>query len=54
MSREFTVRWQGDLAGTPEQVWDAITARGAGWIWPITYEPRLGGAEKGLGGGAAR
>ena len=51
MSREFTVRWDGDLAGTPEQVWDAITARAAGWIWPITYEPRLGGAEKGLGGG---
>ncbi len=30
MSREFTVRWEGDLPGTPEQVWDAITARGAG------------------------
>jgi hypothetical protein len=29
MSREFTVRWEGDLRGTPEQVWDAITARGA-------------------------
>jgi uncharacterized protein YndB with AHSA1/START domain len=52
MSREFTVRWEGDLAGPPERVWDAITARGAGWIWPITYEPRLGGAEKGLGGEA--
>ena len=54
MSREFAVRWEGDLAGTPEQVWDAFTARTTGWIWKIAYEPRVGGAERGLTAAAAR
>jgi hypothetical protein len=45
---EFEVRWDGELAGTPEQVWDAITARTAGWLWHIDYEPRVGGRESGL------
>jgi uncharacterized protein YndB with AHSA1/START domain len=50
---EFEVRWEGVLPGDPQQVWDAITARAAGWIWEIEYEPRVGGAERGLtsGGG---
>jgi hypothetical protein len=53
MDNRFTVRWQGDLAGRPEQVWDAITAGGVGWLWPIAYEPRVGGRSKDIeeGGG---
>lgn len=53
MQDEFEVRWEGALPGTPEQVWDAITVHGIGWIWDIDYEPRVGGAERGLtpGGG---
>ena len=50
---EFEVRWDGELAGTPDQVWDAVTAHTAGWLWHIDYEPRAGGRETGLneGGG---
>jgi uncharacterized protein YndB with AHSA1/START domain len=50
---EFEVRWEGLLPGDPKQVWDAFTVHAAGWIWEIAYEPRLGGAERGLtsGGG---
>ena len=53
MHEDFEVRWEGVLPGTPEQVWDALTVHGIGWIWDITYEPRVGGAERGLtsGGG---
>jgi hypothetical protein len=50
MPKEFEVRWSGDLPGTPAQIWDAITVHSAGWLWPIEYEPRAGGAEKGLTG----
>ncbi|MFI5611435.1 SRPBCC domain-containing protein [Amycolatopsis sp. NPDC051903] len=48
MGREIEVTWDGVLAGSPEQVWDAFTNRTGGWLWPITYEPRRGGAERGL------
>jgi hypothetical protein len=48
MFEEFEVRWEGVLPGDPEQVWDAITVHAAGWIWEIEYEPRVGGAERGL------
>ena len=53
MYQDFEVRWEGVLPGDPRQVWDAITVHAAGWIWDIAYEPRLGGAERGLtsGGG---
>jgi hypothetical protein len=50
MSKAFEVRWTGDLPGTPAQVWDAITVHTGGWLWPISYEPRVGGAETGLNG----
>jgi len=50
MGRAFEVRWSGELPGTPSEVWDAITARTGGWLWPISYEPREGGAETGLNG----
>ncbi|MFE0145755.1 SRPBCC domain-containing protein [Nonomuraea sp. NPDC059007] len=48
MSRAIEVRWQGELEGTPEQVWEAITVRADGWLWKIVYEPRVGGSETGL------
>ncbi|GAB3881537.1 SRPBCC domain-containing protein [Kibdelosporangium lantanae] len=48
MPEQFEVHWEGDLAGTPAQVWDAFTVHTAGWYWKISYEPRVGGAETGL------
>jgi len=50
MHRPFTVEWEGVLTGTPEQVWSAVTEHAAAWIWDIDYEPRVGGAERGLTG----
>ena len=46
--RPMTTTWEHVLPGTPEQVWDAVTVHSDGWLWPTSYEPRLGGAEKGL------
>jgi uncharacterized protein YndB with AHSA1/START domain len=53
MTKQFEVQWQGELPGTPQDVWDAFTKRAAGWLWNIDYEPRVGGAERGVtsGGG---
>jgi hypothetical protein len=53
MSKEFEVRWEGVLPADPRQAWDAITRHTGGWLWEIDYEPRVGGAERGLtsGGG---
>ena len=48
MRKEFEVTWEGELCVPPETVWDAVTARSAGWLWEISYEPRVGGAERGL------
>jgi hypothetical protein len=48
MYKHFEVGHEGILAASPEQVWDAITERASGWIWPIAYEPRVGGAVTGL------
>ncbi len=36
--REFAVEQ------SPEQVWAAVTTGTAGWLWPMEYEPREGGA----------
>lgn len=43
----------GVLPASPQHVWDAFTVHTAGWYWEIAYEPRVGGAERGLtpGGG---
>lgn len=46
--QETEVRWDDVLDGTPAQVWDALTVHVSGWLWPITYEPRVGGSERGL------
>jgi hypothetical protein len=48
MAKEFEVRWEGELPGSPREVWDAITVHTAGWLWQIDYEPWLGGSERGL------
>jgi hypothetical protein len=47
-TKTWEVRWEGDLPGTPQQIWDAFTKHTAAYLWPITYEPRVGGAERGL------
>jgi hypothetical protein len=53
MFREFEVRWEGELPASPQAVWDAITVHAGGYLWPIEYEPGVGGRERGLsvGGG---
>lgn len=51
MSKAFEVRWDGEIAGTPQQVWDAITLHADGWLWKTEYEPRVGGTVSGLGEG---
>lgn len=51
MGAKFEVGFTGVLRGTPEQVWDAITVNTGGWLWPIAYEPRVGGkADDGMDG----
>ncbi|MGH3376029.1 MAG: SRPBCC family protein [Actinoallomurus sp.] len=51
MAEKFVVTWEGLLPAAPDVVWDAFTRRAAGWLWEIAYEPRVGGAERGLTGG---
>ncbi len=50
MGTQFEVTWTDEVAAPPEAVWDAITRHSDGWLWPISYEPRVGGAEVGLSG----
>ncbi|MPZ95886.1 MAG: SRPBCC domain-containing protein [Propionibacteriales bacterium] len=51
MTKEFEVRWEGELPATPQEVWDAFTLHTAGWIWETEYEPWVGGAARGMGDG---
>jgi hypothetical protein len=53
MAKQFEVQWEGELSASPQDVWDAFTVHTDGWLWKIEYEPRVGGAERGLtsGGG---
>ncbi|MER6670236.1 SRPBCC domain-containing protein [Amycolatopsis japonica] len=48
MSKESEVRFEGFMPTTPADTWAAITTASGGWLWPIQYEPRDGGAESGL------
>ena len=48
MYKQMETRWEGELAGRPQQIWDGFTHHAAAWIWEIAYEPRVGGAERGL------
>src|SRR3954453_9488382 len=44
MSKEFEIVREFEVEAGPEQVWEAITTSTAGWLWPMEYEPREGGA----------
>jgi hypothetical protein len=48
MYRNWEVRWSGELPGTPQQIFDGFTRNNASYMWPVAYEPRVGGAERGL------
>jgi len=50
MGKQFEVTWTDEVGAPPEAVWDAVTRHSDGWLWPIAYEPRVGGAETGLSG----
>lgn len=50
MATESDIRYDALLPATPEAAWEAITAGGAGWLWPMTVEPRVGGRLEGLSG----
>ncbi|WP_125609647.1 SRPBCC domain-containing protein [Specibacter cremeus] len=43
MAKEFRIVAETEVDGTPEQVFDAVTRRNAGWLWPMEIEPRRGG-----------
>jgi hypothetical protein len=53
MNKLWEVTWEGELPAAPQAVWDTITKHADGYLWPIEYEPWVGGAERGLteGGG---
>jgi uncharacterized protein YndB with AHSA1/START domain len=44
MAKEFEIRREIEVEATPEQVWEAITTGTGGWLWPMEYEARVGGA----------
>ncbi|MDJ0341905.1 SRPBCC domain-containing protein [Streptomyces sp. H10-C2] len=44
MPKQFEIIREFEVQATPEQVWEAITTGTAGWLWPLEYEPREGGA----------
>jgi uncharacterized protein YndB with AHSA1/START domain len=44
MAREFEIVREHDIDAPAEEVWDAITDGNGGWLWPMEYEPRVGGA----------
>jgi hypothetical protein len=48
MFKTMETRWEGELPGHPQQVWDGFTKHASAWLWPIAYEPRVGGSERGL------
>jgi hypothetical protein len=48
MYEQMETRWEGELPGDPQQVWDGFTKHAGAYLWPISYEPRVGGTERGL------
>ncbi|MFG2311664.1 SRPBCC domain-containing protein [Streptomyces sp. NPDC048566] len=44
MSQEFEIVREYEVAVAPRQVWEAVTDGSGGWLWPMEYEPREGGA----------
>jgi hypothetical protein len=49
MGKEFEIVREYEVAATPEQVWDAVTTGTGGWLWPMEFEPRVGGTAAGIG-----
>lgn len=44
MSKEFEIVREFEVDASPEEVWEAITSGTGGWLWPLEYEPKKGGA----------
>ncbi|GIG23209.1 hypothetical protein Cch01nite_39330 [Cellulomonas chitinilytica] len=44
MAREFEIVREIDVDADPQAVWDAVTTANAAWLWPMDFEPRVGGA----------
>lgn len=44
MAKSFEIVREVPMPATPADIWDAITTGTAGWLWPMEYEPRQGGA----------
>jgi hypothetical protein len=44
MAKEFEIAREGEQPTTPEEYWDAITTGTGAWLWPMEFEPRVGGA----------
>ncbi|MFE1289058.1 SRPBCC domain-containing protein [Streptomyces sp. NPDC058751] len=44
MPEEFEVAREYEVGVPPGVVWDAITSGSGGWLWPMDFEPREGGA----------
>jgi hypothetical protein len=44
MTKEFEIAREGELPVLPEHVWEGFTTGTAGWLWPMDFEPRVGGA----------
>ncbi|MEV1021677.1 SRPBCC domain-containing protein [Streptomyces sp. NPDC050264] len=42
--KEFEISRLFEVGAGPEQVWDAVTSGTGGWLWPMKYEPKQGGA----------
>lgn len=44
MPKEFEIVQEFEVDASPQEVWEAITSGTGGWLWPMEYEPREGGA----------
>ncbi|MFE0177861.1 SRPBCC domain-containing protein [Streptomyces sp. NPDC059002] len=42
--KEFEIAREFEVDASPAEVWDALTTGAAGWLRPLRYEPREGGA----------
>ncbi|MFH8796269.1 SRPBCC domain-containing protein [Streptomyces sp. NPDC017941] len=41
--REFEIVREFEVDSPPRDVWEAFTTGTGGWLWPMVYEPRVGG-----------
>jgi len=44
MAEPFEIVREFEVEVSPQEVWDAVTSGTAGWLWPMEYEPKEGGA----------